>query len=72
MFDNLKILCFHSGIIVNTDNGIAYNGGNHEFLTITSHMSLNELSRMLYDRLSCNMFEIKVESTWKMLQTKVS
>ena len=30
---NFKILCFHYGTIVNTDNAIIYNGGNYEFLT---------------------------------------
>jgi hypothetical protein len=51
MSDNLGILCFHGGIIINTDNTITYNRDSHEFLTIISDMSLNELSRMLSDRL---------------------
>jgi len=62
---NLGILCFHYGIIVNIDNGMTYNGGSHEFLTAT--LNMYKLSRMLYDRLNWNMFEIKVEITWKML-----
>jgi hypothetical protein len=49
MSDSLGILCFYSGIIVNTDNGITYNGGSHEFLITTLYMSLKKLSRMLYD-----------------------
>jgi hypothetical protein len=48
MFDNLKLLCLHGSIIVNTDNDITYNEESHEFLTATLNMSLNELSRMLY------------------------
>ena len=48
---NLGILYFHSGITVNTDNDFTSNGGSYEFLTATSNMSLNELSRMLGDRL---------------------
>jgi hypothetical protein len=67
MSDNLKILCFYSNIIVNIDNRITYNGGSHEFLTPTSNISYNELSRMLCDRLGWNMFEIKVEITWRIL-----
>jgi hypothetical protein len=51
IYDNLEILCFHDGIIINTDNGIIYNKGKYEFITATSDMSLNKLSRMLYDRL---------------------
>jgi hypothetical protein len=62
---NLGILCFHYGIIVNIDNDITYNEGSHEFLTVT--LNMYKLSRMLYDRLNWNMFEIKVEITWKML-----
>ena len=63
MSDNLGILCFHGGIIINTDNGIICNEESHEFLTATSDMSLNKLLRILYDQLGCNMFEIKVEIT---------
>jgi hypothetical protein len=37
------------GIIINTDNGSTYNGGNHEFLAATLDMSLNKLFRMLCD-----------------------
>ena len=37
------------GIIVNTNNGITYNRGSHEFITNTLNMSVNELSKMLYD-----------------------
>ena len=51
MYDNLEVLCFHGGIIVNIDNSITYNRESHEFLNVTSDMSLNELSRMLSDRL---------------------
>jgi len=72
MSGNLGILCFHSGIIVNTDNDITSNGGSHEFLTTTLDMSLNKLSRILYDRLGWNMFEIKVEITWRMLQIRIN
>jgi hypothetical protein len=52
--NNLRMLCFHDGIIVNTDNDIIYNGGSYEFLIVTSDMSLNELSRMLCDQLAWN------------------
>jgi len=61
MSDNLEILYFHGGIIVNTNNSITYNWESHEFLTATSNMFLNELSRMLCDRHSWNMFEIDVK-----------
>ena len=63
MFGNLKILYFHDGIIVNTDNHITYNGGSHEFLIATLGMFLHELSRMLYDRFVFNIFEIKIQIT---------
>jgi hypothetical protein len=43
---NLGILCFHNGIIVNTNNDITYNGGSYKFLTAILGMSVNELSRM--------------------------
>jgi hypothetical protein len=61
IYGDLGILCFHSVIIVNTDNGIIYNGGIHEFLTVTLDMFLNELSTLLCDQFDCNMFEMKVE-----------
>ena len=35
-------------------------------------MSLNKLSRMLYGLLGYNIFEIKIEITWKILQTWVT
>jgi len=72
MYDNLGILCFHDGIVINTGNGITYNGGIYEFLTVTLNISLKELSRMLYDRPRWNIFEIEVGITWRMLQTRVS
>jgi hypothetical protein len=72
MYDNLEILCFHDGIVINTGNGITYNRGIYEFLTVTLNISLKELSRMLYDRPRWNIFEIEVEITWRMLQTRVS
>jgi len=51
MSGNLGILCFHGGTIITIENGIIYNGESLEFLTVTSNMSSNELSRMLSDRL---------------------
>jgi hypothetical protein len=51
MSENLGILYFHDGIIVNISNGITYNVGSHEFLIATLEMSLNELSKMLCYRL---------------------
>jgi len=51
MSGNLGILCFHSGITVNTDIYITYNGGSHKFLTATLNISFNKLSRMLRDQL---------------------
>jgi hypothetical protein len=51
MYDNLEVLCFHGGIIVNIDNDITYNRESYEFPTDISDMSLNELPRMLRDRL---------------------
>jgi hypothetical protein len=35
IFENLEILCLHSGVIINTNNDITYNRGSHEFLTAT-------------------------------------
>jgi hypothetical protein len=72
MSGNLKILCFYGGIIVNTDNGITYNVGSHEFLTAILDMSFNELSRMLCDWLGLNIFEIEVDITRRILQTRVN
>jgi len=72
MSGNLEILCFYSGIIVNTNNCITYNGGIHEFLIVTLDLSLNELSKMLCDRIGWNMFEIEVEIIWRILQIGVS
>ena len=40
--------------------------------TVTSDISLNELSKMLCDWLDLNIFEIDVGITWMMLQTGVS
>jgi hypothetical protein len=54
MSNNLEILCFHGSRIVNTENDFTYNEGSHEFLIATLDMSINELSRMLYDRLGWN------------------
>ena len=48
---NLGILYFHGGTIITIENGIIYNGESHEFLTVASNISSNELSRMLSDRL---------------------
>jgi hypothetical protein len=69
--NNLGVLYFHGDIIVNVVNDITYNGGSHEFLTATSDMSLNDLSRMLCNQLDCNMFEIEVGITWRMLHTGI-
>jgi hypothetical protein len=59
---NFGMLCFHGGAIVNINIGITYNGRSHEFL-IATLISLNELSKMLYDQLDWNMFEIEVKIT---------
>jgi hypothetical protein len=48
---SFRILYFHGGIIINTDNGITYNGGSHEFLIVTLDMSHNKLFRILCDLL---------------------
>lgn len=45
---------------------------SNELLTITLNMSLDELFGMLCNRLDRNIFEIKVEITWKMMQNEVS
>ena len=63
IFDDLEMLHFHGGIIINTDNGITYNGGSHEFLIAILNISHNKLSRILCDRLGWNLFEIEVEIT---------
>jgi len=60
---NSGILYFHCSIIVNTDNDTTYNGGSHAFLSATSNMFLNKLSRMLCGLLGWNIFEIEVEIT---------
>ena len=72
MFDNSRLLCFHGGNIINTDNDITYNEKSHEFLTTPLDISLNKLFRMLYDRLCWNILEIEVEITLRMLQTGIS
>jgi hypothetical protein len=69
ILDNLRILCFNGSI---SDNGITYNRKSHEFLIVTSDMFLNKLSKMLCDRFGWNMFEIEVEITCRMLQTRAS
>lgn len=58
---NIEILCFYGGIIVNTNNGITYNGGSNEFLTVILDMSLTEISWLLYKRIGWNLFKIQVE-----------
>jgi hypothetical protein len=45
---------------------------SNELLTITLNMSLDELFGMLCNQLDRNIFEIKVEITWKMMQNEVS
>jgi hypothetical protein len=72
IFDNSRLLCFHGGNIINTDNDITYNEKSHEFLTTPLDISLNKLFRMLYDRLCWNILEIEVEITLRMLQTGIS
>ena len=69
---NLRILYLHGGIIVNTNNGITYNKRNYEFLTVILNMFIYRLFKMLCDQLGWNMFKIKVEITWRMLQTGIS
>jgi hypothetical protein len=70
IFCNSGILCFYDGVIVNNDNGITYNGRSNVFITSILDMSLNRLSKMLYDRLGWNMYEIEI--TWRMMQIEVS
>jgi hypothetical protein len=70
IFCNIGILCFYDGVIVNTDNGITYNGRSNVFLTSILDMSLNRLSKILYDWLGWNMYEIEI--TWRMMQIEVN
>jgi hypothetical protein len=72
MFDNSRLLCFHGGNIINTDNDITYNEKSREFSTTPLDISLNKLFRILYDRLCWNILEIEVEITLRMLQTGIS
>jgi hypothetical protein len=68
----IGILSLYSDTIINTENDITYNRGSNESLTTTLDMSLNEISKILYDQLGWNAPEIKVEITWRMMQTEVS
>lgn len=45
---------------------------SNEFLTTILDMSLDELFGMLCNRFDQNIFEIKVEITWKIMQNEVS
>ena len=58
MSSNLEILCFYGGIIVNTDNGITYNVGSHEFLTAILYMSLNDTTKRLMSSPKCRSVEV--------------
>ena len=67
IFYNFKILCYYGGTIVNTDHEFTYSGGSNEFLNIsTIHVSLTELSKMLFERIDWNSSTCEVEITWKM------
>jgi hypothetical protein len=68
----IGILSLYGGTIINTENDITYNRGSNESLTTTLDMSLNEISKILYDRLGWNAPKIKVEITWRMMQIRVS
>ena len=65
MFDrissNIEILCFYGSIIIDTNNGIIYNGGSNGFLTVILYMSLTEISWLLYKWIGWNLFKIQVE-----------
>jgi hypothetical protein len=66
----IGILSLYGGTIINTENDITYNRGSNESLTTTLDMSLNEISKILYDRLGWNAPKIKVEITWTMMQIR--
>jgi hypothetical protein len=47
----IGILSLYGDTIINTENDITYNRGSNESLTTTLDMSLNEISKILYDQL---------------------
>jgi len=51
---SIEILCFYDNIIINTNNDIVYKREINRFLTTTLDMFINKLSRMLCDKLNCN------------------
>ena len=51
---------------------MTYNRESYGFVTATSDMSFNKLSRILYDRPGWNIFEREAELTWRMLQIGIN
>jgi hypothetical protein len=75
LFDRIsssfEILCFYSGTIVNTYNGITYNEGSNEFLIVILYVSLIEISRLLYERIGWIYLKFKLKLLGRM-QNRVS
>ncbi|PSS34803.1 Glutamate--tRNA ligase [Actinidia chinensis var. chinensis] len=67
MSHSFGILYYYSGTIISTDHEFTCSRANNEFLNIsTMHVSLIELSRMLYEQIGWNSSVCEVEIIWKM------
>ena len=66
MSHSIWLLWFNGGIISSTNNNITYNRESNEFWIAKLNMYLIKLKRSVCCLIGWNLFEIKVDFTWRM------
>lgn len=63
MSHSMRLLCYYSGTIINTDNDITYNRGSNEFFTCRLYMSFFQLKIIIIEALDGGFLKLKLK--WK-------
>jgi len=61
------ILCYYSGKIINSNNGIIYHEGSVELCSLRLDNSFDKFTNLVCREIGWNLAESNVDITWKML-----
>jgi hypothetical protein len=59
----MGLLCYYGGTIIDTNNGITYEGGSNEFFSLRLDSLFGELKNLVYECFGWNLSKIKVDIT---------
>ena len=59
----MGFLCYYGGTIIDTNNGITYEGISNEFFSLRLDSLFDELENLVYEGIGWNLFKIEVDIT---------